>query len=45
MLYAWMYASVCVCVLRCNVDCAFNRIKMEGTMSESLPKGWTVLGA
>ena len=40
-----MYASVCVCVLRCNVEYAFNGIKMKEKMSGSQPKGQAVLGA
>ena len=38
-----MYTSVCVS-LRCNVECAFNEIKMLDTMSESQPIGRAVLG-
>ena len=27
MLYAWMYASVCVCELEYNIEYAFNKVK------------------
>ena len=27
MLCVFMYASVCVCEYRCNIECAFNRVK------------------
>ena len=35
---------VCVCVLRCNVECAFNGIKMKDIMSGSQLTGRAVLG-
>ena len=34
MLYAQMYASVCVSLV-CNIEHAFNEIKTQDTMNES----------